>query len=117
LGQIEPGISKAKLEKQYRQYLPKESPGQVRTGLGQPTRFLSEIKPGDQVITYDRDKRLYYLGEILSEVQWSPDIIEEMPRARKVQWSRRVSRDRLIAELLRQRAGEWVFGGLVYGSK
>jgi restriction system protein len=38
------------------------------------------------------------LGEILSEVQWSPDIIEEMPRARKAQWSRRVSRDRLTAE-------------------
>lgn len=98
LGEVEPGISKETLEKRYRQALPKESLGQVRTGLGQLTRFLTEIEPGDQVITYDRDKRLYYLGEILSEVQWAPELIEEMPRARKVQWSRRVSRDRLTAE-------------------
>jgi restriction system protein len=98
LGPIEPDISKEVLEKQYRQGLPKQSDGEVRVGLGQVYRYLNDIKPGDRVITYDRDKRLYYLGEILSETRWSPESIEGMPRSRKVQWSRRVSRDKLTAE-------------------
>ncbi|MEW5989365.1 MAG: restriction endonuclease [Chloroflexota bacterium] len=98
LGSIEPGPSRAALEKLYRNAFPNVSDATIRTGVGQLFRFLWEIKPGDRVATYDRDKRLYYLGEIRSEVQWMPEIIEEMPRARKVKWSQRVSRDRLTPE-------------------
>lgn len=98
LGNIEPNSSKAALQKAYRQAHPRESDGQVGAAVSQLLRFLSEIKVGDRVITYSRDKRLYYLGEILSEAQWAPEIIEEAPRVRKVQWLRRIFRDQLSVE-------------------
>ena len=98
LGPLEPVTPKNEVLKRYRAALPKESDGKVNNGVGQIVRFLSEIKPGDQVVTYDRNKRTYYLGEILSDAQWSEDPVEDLPRIRKVKWARRVARDRLSAE-------------------
>jgi restriction system protein len=98
LGPIDPAMSKKDVEKLYRAALPKESDGQVNVGTSQIVRFLSEFEPGDQAITYDRNKRLYYLGEIQSNPEWSPESIDRLPRIRKVIWLKRVARDRLSAE-------------------
>lgn len=98
LGFIEPNTPKGKIEEQYRQALPKESDGQVRTAAGQIARFLHEFQIGDRVVTYDRNKRAYYLGEILSNAEWAPDKIAQLPRVRQVRWTQRVGRDRLSAQ-------------------
>jgi len=63
--------------------------------VSQVLRFLKEIKAGDTVITYDRDRRIYYIGKVLSQAVWSPDKVPNMPHVRQVHWTHRVLRDRL----------------------
>lgn len=98
MGQVDPTITREQLEEQYRMVYKGSSEPQIRMGFSQLSRFLLEFESGDKIVTYDRDKRIYYTGKITSDAIWAPEIIEEMPRARKVQWSQRVSRDRLSAE-------------------
>lgn len=50
---------------------------------------------GDDVVTYDADKRVYYLGVVKSSPRWQEGLIESLPRVRDVSWSKQVSRDRL----------------------
>jgi restriction system protein len=98
LGPIGDNPSKKELEQAYRQTFPRESDGAVTAGVGQIYRFYTEIQPGDAIVTYDRDKRLYYVGEVVSGVAYTTAPIPDMPRVREVRWTRRVSRDRLSVE-------------------
>ena len=82
LGQVDAEISKSKLTELYRATYPKDSDGRVNTVIGQIVRFLKEVKSGDQVVTYDRDKRQYYVGSITSNAKWKPELLEGMPRIR-----------------------------------
>lgn len=38
-------------------------------------RLLSEMKTGDTVVTFDRDRRLYLIGTLSSEYEWAPKLI------------------------------------------
>lgn len=98
LGPLEADPGKKALEGAYRQTFPRESDGAVAVGVGQIYRFYTEIQPGDAIVTYDRDKRLYYVGEVVSGVEHTAEVIDLMPRVRRVTWTGRVSRDRLSVE-------------------
>lgn len=71
--------------------------GRVRNVVGQFYRFAKEMRIGDRVLTYDGNRRLYYLGTIASDVQVVPRDEEGMRYARKVSWATQVPRDRLTA--------------------
>jgi restriction system protein len=58
-------------------------------------RLLHEMKTGDTVVTFDRDRRLYFLGTVTSEYEWVPGLIEDKPHVRRVKWTHQVSRDLL----------------------
>ena len=75
--------------------LQKHSAGRVQNSASQIKRFLDEVSIGDRVVTYDRDRRLYLLGEITSSPQWRPDDLPETPRVRQVKWTEKVLRDQL----------------------
>ncbi len=95
LGPIEPGTPKDKILELYRLTIPDASDGNAQNGSSQVKRFLDEVQVGDGVITYDRDRRLYFVGEIMSPPSWSPESFSELPRIRKVNWLHRVSRNSL----------------------
>ncbi|MFF2912122.1 restriction endonuclease [Paenibacillus sp. NPDC057934] len=71
--------------------------GTVNINAGQIYRFASEFQVNDEVITYDPEKRLYYIGSILSEYVYNPDFITDSPHFRKVNWKGSVLRDHLSA--------------------
>lgn len=73
---------------------PSLSQGKVDNIASQVKRFYEEVSVGDAVTTYDPNRRLYYLGEILSEVGHRD---HELPRARSVRWTKQVNRDALAA--------------------
>lgn len=58
-------------------------------------RFANEVKIGDTAVTYDRDQRIYFLGKIISDVIWEPDLLDDTPRVRRVSWTQQVPRDTL----------------------
>lgn len=95
LGPIESGASRDEIAALYRENHPQKTKQQIISGVGQIYRFLNEMQEGDEVITYDADKRRYYLGVVASSPQWQEGLVEGLPRIRKVEWSRQVSRDRL----------------------
>ena len=69
--------------------------GSRATWASQFMRFLGEMKAGDTVVTFDRDRRLYIIGAITSEYEWAPKLIDEKPHIRRVKWSQQVPRDLL----------------------
>ena len=58
-------------------------------------RFLTEVRIGDRVVTYDRERRTYLVGTVRSGYEWMPGKAEGAPHVRRVEWTHRVARDAL----------------------
>jgi restriction system protein len=97
LGPLLPSQSKADLLRLYAKKYPEEGEGTRATWASQSARFVSEMKSGDNVITYASERRLYFVGTLTSEYEWAPHLIESKPHVRRVTWTGRVSRDALSA--------------------
>jgi len=74
-----------------------ESTAQVRgVWASQVLRFMNEIAVGDEVLTYDPDRRMYEIGRIASEPTYDPDpAVEELSLWRKTDWTGSAARDAL----------------------
>lgn len=74
---------------------PEAKAAQINNYAGQLSRFKTEFKKGQLVISYDPTERVYWIGEITSEYIYSPDDTEFYPHIRRVEWSKKVLRDEL----------------------
>jgi restriction system protein len=95
LGEIPANSSKQDLVDLYQKTYTDRSIGRAQTAVAQMIRFMSEMNIGDDVMTFDREKRLYYLGKITSAYQWDLTRIPEMPQIRQVEWHSKISRSSL----------------------
>ena len=95
LGEIPNNISKKDLIARTKQAWPNMKKGALAISVGQLYRFLNEFQIGDKVLTYDSGRRVYHLGEIISEPIYKPDELPELPRWRKVKWESEIVRDDL----------------------
>jgi restriction system protein len=91
-------LSKPQLDKLYRSTYPSSSDGQVKNAVVQIDTFLHRFEVGNQVITYDRERRRYLLGIIRSAPVYKPDNIEDLSIIRDVEWTHKVSKDTLQLE-------------------
>lgn len=74
---------------------PQSKPGAVQNAASVLWRFARELKKGDSVVTYHPKERLYLLGEIQSDYDFSAKRSGDHPHVRKVHWHTKVSRDLL----------------------
>jgi restriction system protein len=74
---------------------PGSKPAARRVWQAQVRRFVTEVRVGDRVATYDPNLRVYLLGTITGALTWRPG---PMPRAIAVQWSHQAARDSLTAD-------------------
>ncbi len=78
---------------------PEFRPAQVRATARQLASFIFDFSVGDQVVTYDPEKREYMVGTIVSPYQYRQGAmkIEDVPHphVREVKWRGSVSRDDL----------------------
>lgn len=95
LGPLKAGAKKDELLKLYAEKYPDEGEGSRTSWVNQLYRFFSDIKTGEEVVTFDRERRRYLLGTIASDYEWAPKFIEGKPHVRRVRWSHEVSRDPL----------------------
>jgi restriction system protein len=93
LDRQEPTIEKDELLRRLAKASPESSEARRMNVASQVVRFLHEVASGDAVGTYDSNQRAYFLGQIVSDVEWREH--EALPRMRRVDWQRRVGRDRL----------------------
>jgi restriction system protein len=95
LGALSPALRKDDLLRLFADKYPEEKEGSRASWASQLMRLLGEMKTGDPVVTFDRDRRLYLLGTIASEYEWAPQLIADKPHIRRVQWTHQVPRDLL----------------------
>lgn len=81
---------KARLQEAYPEY----KTGQINNFAGQIYRFRCEFSKGHQVITYNPNARTYWIGEIISDYEFSP-AESEFHHIRRVKWINSISRDLL----------------------
>ncbi len=74
---------------------PDRTDQQSHVSAGQIWRFLTEVKIGDSILTYDPSERLYHLGLVNGPARYEPAVIGELPVQRAVTWRATVSRDTL----------------------
>lgn len=92
-GWLEPSASNEEIEAAVRQGMPDSKEGAWRSASSQLKRFFREIEVGDPVATYDAGQRVYFLGEITSDVQRNDE--HPLFRVRKVRWVSKTARDAL----------------------
>lgn len=94
IGTLTPTTTKEELLKRYADSYPDKKENTRLAWASQLLRFLTEVKVGDDVLCFDRDRRRYLLGKITSEYEWRPHP-EGKPHTRRVEWAHEVPRDSL----------------------
>jgi len=92
---IPTGITKEDLLRLYAEKYPEAGENTRASWASQMLRFVTKLKTGDDVVTWDRERRRYVLGKIASKYEWAPKLIAEVPHVRRVNWTGTVARDRL----------------------
>src|SRR6185503_21256919 len=72
---------------------PQLSRPKLSSAAGQFYRFLHELAPGDELLTYDPARRIYYSGQLSSKAPWNAKSGSPLPTRREVQWRGKVLRD------------------------
>jgi restriction system protein len=74
---------------------PDSRKAQTAVSAGQAFRFVREIKVGDRIVTYGPEERIYLVGTITGEYEYSPSSFADAPNLHRVSWEGKVSRDLL----------------------
>jgi len=90
---LEEGASDEEIAAAVAEGLRDKKVGSRRAAAGQLKRFLRELRVGDAVATYEPSQRIFVLGTIRSTFQRRAD--HSLARTRLVDWTHKVSRDRL----------------------
>ena len=77
---------------------PENQPGKNAISAGVVYRFRCEVAVGNGVITYDPSRRVYHVGEVLSDYKYNPSLRTEWPNHRAVKWVSEVPRDELSVQ-------------------
>lgn len=77
---------------------PEKSRGSANNSIGMLFRCRVEMKPGDRVVTYDPERRIYWIGELVGDYFFNVELIPGYPHLRRVRWVGRVGRDELRIE-------------------
>ncbi len=67
-------------------------PGAIRTGSGQPYRFVHEMKQGDLVLYPSKKDRLVHIGKVEGPYQYNPGLEAGYPNQRAVKWLKAIPR-------------------------
>ena len=84
-------LSELKIE--LKQLYPEAKKGSISMWAGEINKFKNEFKKGDKVATYNSERRVYLIGEIIGDYIYSRN--EEYPNIRNVKWLGEVYRDYL----------------------
>ncbi|HEV7921620.1 MAG TPA: restriction endonuclease [Thermoanaerobaculia bacterium] len=95
IGDLSNAVTAADVRAAYLTAYPDAKPGEVGNAVAMIHKFRSTLKRGDHVVSYDRTRREYLVGDIAGDYAYKPGEVRDHPHTRKVEWLGRVSRDRL----------------------
>ena len=68
----------------------------MSNGIGMVYRFYNEISIGDYILTYNKSRREYSMGTVISDTIYDPTFLhEDYPHTIRVEWKKKFSRDEL----------------------
>lgn len=91
-GDVAAPVDKDTLKEQIVAANPQYSMGKVDNVASQLKRFFDDLRIGDSVMTYDSSRRMYYFGQIKSDVL---NRSHALGRQREVLWTNQIARDSL----------------------
>ncbi|MBQ4278746.1 MAG: EVE domain-containing protein [Rikenellaceae bacterium] len=91
LGDLSKITSLSELKKRLSHTYPEYKEQAVHMNAGQINRFVREIKKGDYAVSYNSEKRIYAVGEVVSEYVYDQNF--EYNHIRKMKWIGEVPRD------------------------
>ena len=97
LGSLEAAADIESVRELYLAEYPDSKPGERGNAVGMINKFRNVIAVGDDVVTYDPQRREYLIGKIASDYMHRPGVVSEMNHVREVKWAGRRSRDALSA--------------------
>jgi restriction system protein len=71
------------------------SKGKAQNVVSCASRFRFVLEKGDYILTYNSDERIYIFGRITGDYEFRPDINQEYPHVRCVEWESKIDRDKL----------------------
>ena len=96
VGDLQAFSSREEILAEVRQQYPDWKKGAHITSASMLHRFSNEIEPGDDIITYDRNRRVYAVGKAKEGYRFDPAFDADYPNLRIVDWTAtEVSRDGL----------------------
>ncbi len=98
LGDLNQYRTRDDLQQALQRHEPTAPRGRVTNAAAMVQKFKSDIRGGDEVITYDPISRVYLAGKITSDYIFDSTLLDqEHPHIRRVEWSARFGRDSLSA--------------------
>jgi len=70
------------------------TPGHISSTAGQLRRFRFEISIGDKVVSYNPEKGVYIVGEVIGDYDYNSSLYEHH-HVRRIKWLAEVTRDQL----------------------
>ncbi len=95
LGDLSSVTTLEAMRKRVREAYPEHKPGAAINAAGVLYKFRNGIAPGDHILSYDPERRIYLLGRAVGTYEYRPEIFADYPNIRRVEWKREVSRDDL----------------------
>ena len=74
---------------------PNAKRGRLIAWASQLFKLVHEVQIGDIILTPVSATRQIHMGKVAGEYRYLPDVIEDKPQTRPVEWSRTISRDDL----------------------
>jgi restriction system protein len=93
IGNLSEITTSDEIKKLIKETWPEQKKGKIVMSASQLSRFRLDFKPGDYVLTYSTEDRVYLVGEILAEYDYNKNL--EYKHFRKVNWLGEAPRDRL----------------------
>jgi len=98
LGDLNQYRTRNDLQQALQRHEPTAPRGRVTNAAAMVQKFKSDMKDGDEGITYDPVARIYLVGKITSDYMFDSTLLDEQhPHVRRVEWSTRFGRDCLSA--------------------
>lgn len=95
IGDLSRATTSEDIRSEYLRAYPEAKQGEIANVVAMIHKFRSIIRPGDPVITFDKARREYLVGRVVSDYMFKPGDVKDHPHIRKVEWQGRVSRDHL----------------------
>ena len=105
IGSIEKMETREQIIPLIREAFPSKKLHWVKLSSSQLFKFLRLLKVGDRIMTSDTPNRIYHVGTIVSDYEFNPKILPDVPNTRRVKWDKKTIKKDELSLITRNKLG------------